>query len=194
MFPIGSVIVTPPSAGGGGGGSTPTLPVWSVSQSEWNALTGRVETLEEAPTGPNGLTESEVQGWIRGNGLFRPVCNVFGDVNMTDAHWQSFLVAPYITQPAPVTVSVTTPSAALVDTTNQFVVPPGFPVDKPAGTWTYIINPNNVNTVTVLFPSIATVTGYNGTSYTTGTTWTVPQGRMMLVMFIGVNHFYVQLL
>lgn len=170
MFPVSGAV------GGGGGGGTVTPPPPVVV--------------------PDGITETGIQSWIRGNGLFRPVFNVMEDINTSDKHWQCILSTLYITFPAPVTINVIPPTSALGDAMDPYAVPDPtlFAVAKPAGAYMYIVNPNNTNTITVNFPAPALVTGYNGTSYQTTNSWNLPQGRMMLVFFLGNVSFYVQLL
>lgn len=185
MFPrSGSVASSGGSSGGSGGGGTTTPPP---------DLSGYVTTAQLATT---------AQGWIRGNGTFRPVLQVFGTQTVTDNFWQCWLVAlnGLLGITNTVVLNVTAPSATLVSKTNSTVVE-GAGEDilgAPAGAWTLIMNVNNTASVTIRFPEAGAIINgraADGSFLTGGTNsqFTLAQGKMALLMNRGGVNYYLHL-
>lgn len=184
MFPVSGFIQTPST-----GGETTPPPTDLSGYVTTAAFNTALQTIQATVDGINGVSETSVQGWIRGTGLFRPVFTAFETFEMTDAHWQSWILVPYLAF-QPVTVNVRMPSSALATDTVPFVDPGVTKADKPAGAWTLIVNPNNTAPVTLAFPfPIPTITGRNADgSYLSGglnSTFTIGQGHMALLMYVG---------
>ena len=153
------------------------------------ALTTALAAIQTTVDGIDGVSDTSVKGWIRGTGLFRPIYTAFVNFNMTDAHWQSWILVPYLSG-SPVTITVKEPTGTLGTETVPFVDPGLTKLDPPAGAWTLIINPNNTAVVTLSFPDpVPTITGRNADgsylSGSTGATFTLGQGHMALLMYIG---------
>lgn len=150
-----------------------------------------LSTLSTTVAGISGVSETTVKEWIRGNGLFRGVMNVFGDTTMTDDHWQNMVVFPYLSG-SPVTFTVTLPSDALGAATNRWVSTGPLGESPPKGTWTLLINPNNTGTISINFANLGLITaigsGPTG-SYTSGN-FTIPQGRTVFLLHHSTSHFY----
>lgn len=170
----------------GGGGDTPT------------DLSGYA-TTEALNTAVTTTLPPQIQGWIRGNGLFRGVHQVLADKTMTDDMWSNFVVFPN-SQWGRVTLTVTKPSTALADKTTRFSPAMGTAVDMlpPIGTWTLFINPDNPTAVIELvFTGTGAPMRIKGTSvsgtYTTGDesfSLIIPNGRAVLLMLTDAYQFF----
>lgn len=170
----------------GGGGDTPVDLSGYVTTT---ALNTALSSIQDTVDGIDGVSDTSVKGWIRGTGLFRPIYKAFGDFDLTDAQWQSWTLVPYLSG-TPVTITVKEPTGTLGTDMVPFVDPGVTKLDPPAGAWTLIVNPNNTAVVTLAFPDpIPTITGRNADgSYltgSTGATFTIGQGHMALLMYIG---------
>lgn len=172
-----------PIEGGGGG----------VSQAALDAVSARVTALEST-VGTNEVTPGLVASLIRGNGLFRPFIQIFDTHTMNDSSWQCFLLCKYVLN-LPISITVAPPSEQMaIDTYQWSTGAPPSDVAKPAGVYTLIVNPNNPETVTVTFPNGTLASGYTGSAYSSAQSVVIPQGRTLLLMYLGTNYYYWNLL
>lgn len=175
MFPRSGAVVTT------GSGST-------------GASTGTSGSTTPTTTGTSDAT---IQGWIRGNGLFRSVLNAFGPTeDFTDTHWQNLVFTPYL-MGGDVTLNIYKPSATLAGQIVPYTSPGLLADAVPAGTWTWIVNTNNTSTVNIKFAEVCTVTGRDASgTYITGginSSFTLGQGRMALLVYYNVNKYYLRI-
>lgn len=188
--------------GGTGGTGGTDLSGYVTTAALTKALAGYATDDELAAVG--GVTSTDVQKWIRGNGLFRSVLRTFtNDWTMTDTHWQNFNLVTMGTGNSNITV--VKPSTTLVYNTTPFApVSGGNDRGPPAGIWTLIINPNNTYVVNLVFGSGAEagslINGTNSSGVFFGQsngTVNIPQGRAALLMYVGTETertYYVNIL
>lgn len=166
------------------------------------ALAGYATDAELAAVG--GVTASDVQKMIRGNGLFRSMIRTFlNDWTMTDVHWQNFTNVS--SNSNPINITIAKPSDTLVSGIVPFApVSGGNDRGPPCGIWTMIINNNNPSVVTLLFgvggEAGAQVTGMGADGLWFGQnngSVTIPKGRTCLLMYLGtssIRDYYVNIL
>ena len=150
---------------------------------------------------PASTSASTIQGWIRGSGLFRRCLALMDHTDVNDSHWQSFLLVPYLSG-SPLGINVYPPSAELAGSMTPYTPFSELQnnwngtINPPCGAWTLIMNVANTAQVTIHFPQqMSNVVGYNAVTgqsiSTTGTpTYTLPQNRMALLVYIGSNRNY----
>jgi len=168
---------------------------------------GGTVTNPTNPTPTTGTSDATIQAWIRGTGLFRRVASVMGDTTMDDFHWQSFIVLPglaFLGGSSTTTLKVVKPTATLTSQITPFSTPSS-PMEwnnglsPPQGAWTLLFVPDTNVTVTLRFEETAHfVYGYNGStgqaiSATTPTSISIPARRMVFLMLLGSNDYYVHI-
>jgi hypothetical protein len=137
------------------------------------------------------------------------VSSVITDATMTDFHWESFVVIPgfaFLGGSNSTTLTVRKPTAALVAKTTPISTLPDPPLEwneglsPPRGAWTLLFVPDTTVTATLTFDETAHfVYGYNGaTGQTIGATTpfsvNLPPRRMVFLMLLGANHYYLHIL
>lgn len=162
--------------------------------------------VNPTPSPSTSTSDALIQAWIRGSGMHRRVTCVIAEVAMEDAHWQSFIVMPGIWgHSVNSQLTVVKPTADLVSKTTPFTPTPSPPLEwnqglnPPQGAWTLLFVPDTNVSATLKFEETAHfVQGHDGSTgqtinTTTPCTLSLPIRRMVFLMLIGANNYYVHI-